>query len=112
MTRHAAPLVNRRKRRLSAFLFTGLAAGVLPLSSNAGATSTTIALSTSTVVASPDYAGEVMSDSWDFSNQEDFSTIDKVSSGGTANMSISGGLLSLDTSPGGWLTLAGAQVTG
>lgn len=112
MTRNAAPLVNRRKRRLSAFLFTGLVAGVLPLSANAGAVPTTVSLNTSTVVASPDYAGEVMSDSWDFSNQEDFSTIDKVSSGGTANMSISGGLLSLDTSPGGWLTLAGAQVTG
>ncbi|MGK2956856.1 MAG: hypothetical protein ACSLFB_00320 [Acidimicrobiales bacterium] len=104
---------NKSKRlRVVGVGILGLLAGLLPMEMTASAAVTSITLSTSSVAESPDYAGEVMSDSWDFSNQEDFWTIDKVASGGTTNMSINGGLLSLDANAGGWLTLAGAQVTG
>ncbi len=105
------PTNARRRRRLAGIGLFGLIAGLLPLMP-AGAVASTISLSTSTVVASPDYAGEVISDSWDYSNAEDFWTIDNVSSGGTTNMSIDGGVLSLDTNAGGWLTLAGTGLVG
>lgn len=100
-----------KRARSGVLVLLGLLVGNLALTP-ADATVGSISLSTNFAVAAPDYAGEVLSDSWDFSNAEDFNTIDNVSSGGTSNMSISGGTLSLDASAGGWLTIAGAQVTG
>lgn len=101
----------RLQTRLAAIGLVGLAAGLLP-QVTAEATSGSVSLGTTVVAEAPDYAGEVISDSWDYANGEDFWTIDNVASGGTTNMSINGGLLSVDTTAGGWLTLAGTQVTG
>ncbi len=101
-----------KRRRTVALGFIGVVAGFLPLQMSADAAVTTISLSTTSVAGAPDYAGEVISDSWDFSNTEDFSTNDNIHSGGTSDMTVSGGRLSFNTSPGGWFNLAGAGVPG
>jgi hypothetical protein len=59
-------------------------------------------------VAGPvtDYASDVFSDPWDFSNPEDFDTTPNVVSGNVTNLSMPGGLLHLDTNGSGDIDLA------
>jgi len=71
----------------------------------AGAAPGTLALSTTTVDAAPDFAGESYADAWDFSNPQDLST-DPVFAGGNVGPGrYRDGTYEVDVRRGGWLDL-------
>jgi hypothetical protein len=85
-------------------LFAAVAAIVIvPMSPAAAAPPNTPTPGAATAVETADYASTAWANPWDYSDAADLNTIPGAASNGVNNLAITGGHLSFDTTPGGYV---------